>query len=288
MGAMKQPTVRQTALILGLGGIAVFVLNSILEGGTLLGALKSFAVSLGPELFGIALTVIVIDWLYEKRDQRQRLQSLVRDLGSRDNSIAVRAVSELRAETWLLNGSLTDVALAGANLRGAKLDEALLEGAQLPNAILREASLGGTCLRRANLTNTDLCDAYMENVDLQNAHLEQADLSRAVLQGANLGRANLWRANLQATHLQSCHLTDANLQNVNLENAKYLTEDQLAQAWAMRGAILPNGRRYAGQFALAGDLRDASKKGVDVDDPKAMAAFYNVSEEEYREAKLMH
>lgn len=257
---MKQFTVRHVALLLGLLGLIAYVISDIVEGGSFLSAAKGFVVSLSTELFGIALTVIVIDWLYEKRDEQRRLRQLIREMGSSDNQIAGRAASELRAESWLADGSLIDIYLVGANLQGAKLDEAYMAGAKLLDANLSEATLGNACLTGANLANANLSGVYMEDANLQNANLEQANFTGAILETADLSGANLWRANLKNAHLQGCNFSGAKLQYANLEGAQYLTDSQLKQAWALKGAIMPNGQRYDGRFALPGDVSEAKEK----------------------------
>lgn len=250
---MKRFTVRRIALLLGLLGLIFFAINEMARGNSLLSAANNFTVNLSTELFGIALTVIVVDWLYEKQDEQRRMRQLIRELGSSNNQVAVRAVAELRVENWLIDGSLANIYLAGANLRGAELDEAFLEGAKLLNANLSGATLGNACLVRTILVGANLQDAYMEEAIMQDANLEQANLTGAILEAADLSRANLWRARLQDAHLRGCRFTGANLQYANLEGARYLTDTQLQQAWALRGAIMANGQRYDGRFCLPGD-----------------------------------
>jgi uncharacterized protein YjbI with pentapeptide repeats len=79
--------------------------------------------------------------------------------------------SENRDKTFLSYLSLSDIQLAGVNLRKANLREAKLSG--------------------ANLLMTDLRKA-----DLRDSHLMLTDMRFATLTGAKLGNANLMKADL--------------------------------------------------------------------------------------------
>jgi hypothetical protein len=57
--------------------------------------------NVGPELAGIAIGVVTIDYLNEKRQEQQFKLQLIRDLGSKSNDFAVRAARELRHYGWL-------------------------------------------------------------------------------------------------------------------------------------------------------------------------------------------
>jgi uncharacterized protein YjbI with pentapeptide repeats len=71
----------------------------------------------------------------------------------------------------------------------------------------------------ADLGEADLSGAYLEWAKLSNTKLGGANLSKAILQGADLRGAVLFRA-------------------------KGWTEEQLAAAKSLAGAIMPDGQRY--------------------------------------------
>ena len=91
---------------------------------------------------------------------------------------------------------------------------------------------------RASLVKTDLC-----NINLQGANLYRANLREAKLVGANLDGASLNRV-----HLKNADLSEANLHGVRLEGADLrgakVTDEQLAQAVSLKGAILPDGTTH--------------------------------------------
>lgn len=141
---------------------------------------------------------------------------------------------------------------------------------------LTDGSLRGTALCQAQMSNADLMNADLRNVDLHQANLEFADLRKARLNGAKLNRASLYHANFD-----QADLTYADLYKANLRGAQNLTEQQLAQAHELWGAIMPDGSTYDGRFHLAGDLARARWAKVNLGDAASMAEFYGVTLEEY-------
>lgn len=166
---------------------------------------------------------------------------LVRKLRSSDNKRVLQAIEELRVRGWLHDGSLKNIPFCHAQMQDA-----------------------------------DLLGANLTNVDLHQAHLEHADLSQADLTGARLSRANLQSANLSQTILANADLFKADLQNT-----LNLTDEQLAEAKRLWGAIMPDGTTYDGRYNLAGDLEFARWGRIDVNDPKAMAEFLRIPLETY-------
>lgn len=142
--------------------------------------ITAFYTQLSSELAGIAITVLLIDYLHERREEHRLRQQLIHELGSRNNDIADKAVYELRARGWLMDGTLENVDLHNADLTGANLANANL------------------C--HANLLNVKLVDA-----ELQNANLSEADLKDANLKGANLQNANLWASNITMEQLKQSY-----------------------------------------------------------------------------------
>ncbi len=158
-----------------------------------------------------------------------------------ENKSTLQAVEELRVRGWLTDGSLC-----------------------------------GTALCQAQLANADLMGADLRSVDLHQANLEFADLRKARMNAAKLKRASMYHANFD-----QADLTYADLYKANLRGAQNLTEQQLASAHQLLGAIMPDGTTYDGRFNLAGDLAQARWAKVNVDDPVSMAAFYGVTLDAY-------
>lgn len=167
------------------------------------------------EMFGAFLTFILLEIIVGGREKRRDLareeqrekerlvvqieqekEHLIRRMGSKINSEAIRAVEELRAHGWLEDGSLQGAYLGGANLKGANLESANLQGAKLHLANLQNANLVRANLQRADLWSANLRNAIMEVTVLENTGLKHADMQRAILSAAYLQGANMSNANL--------------------------------------------------------------------------------------------
>jgi uncharacterized protein YjbI with pentapeptide repeats len=166
---------------------------------------------------------------------------LIRKLRNSNSSIVQNAVEELRQRGHLEDGSLRWVYLRYVNFQGLDLSG-------------------------ANLQNTDLSMAKLQGVDLSGANLEETRFNKTNLRFALMAGANLKGAFLNHTNLQG--ILD-------------LTEEQLSQAYKLRGTTMPDGTRYDGRFNLDGDLADARFLHADTTDSTAMADFYGIAVEEY-------
>ena len=138
-------------------------------------------------------------------------------------------------EANLLNKGKPIVSLAGANLSKADLLRANLSGADLSNVNLSEANLFASNLSEANLLHADLSGAKLCFVNLVNANLETANLERT-----DLYHSNLINANLHFAKLKDASFKYTNLELVNL-NETIITKEQLARAFSLKGATMPDG-----------------------------------------------
>ena len=233
---------------------------------------------LAPELIGIGITLILIDWAVERRQREELKRQLIRQMGSNIRDVAVPAARELAHYEWLYDGTLKGASLveadlsaaqlARANLSGASLYQAILRkanlldanlneailvnanlsGAYLPRATLIQASLQGITLNNAILGNADLSGAALAYATLISCHLRDAqlngvDLTRADMQNADLRSANLERADMQHADLRDAKLKWADLRDADLAGARNWTIAQLAQASSLGWATMPDGER---------------------------------------------
>lgn len=146
---------------------------------------RDFYANLSTELGSIAVTILVLDALYRRRDQlieeQRDKDRLVRQMGNRDNTLALRAVEELRVHGWLEDGTLEGVHIVWANLQNADLDK----------ADLHSADLWLTNMQQARLYKANLQGTLMQAVDLGEANLDGANLASANLNESNLLNARL-------------------------------------------------------------------------------------------------
>lgn len=193
-----------------------------------------FYANISTELASIAITILIIDYLNQRRDEKIRKERLIREIGSHDNGIALRALEELRVAGWLQDGSLHNVFLKKANLEGSNF-----QGSDLTGAILSGANLRG-----ADLQDTNLLGANMNGANLNQANLSYANLSYAILWGASLEMAKLDNATVKGGNLNQASLRWANLNNINLELAQLqgtiVNQEQLVNARSLEGTDIQN------------------------------------------------
>ncbi|MDP4023450.1 pentapeptide repeat-containing protein [Methylobacterium sp. NEAU 140] len=177
------------------------------------------------------------------------------------------------------------LALAGADLARARLEEADLTGANLRRASLsgingRSTRFAGAILEEADLTEADLSgadftgvvagqvrlsEAMLEDARFTDAAMRFADLSRALLDGASFRNADLWGANFtgadaddtvfRGARLDEARLADANLTHADFEGAS-LAKASLAGS-RLRGATFTGAKLDGADFSGA-DLSDAN------------------------------
>ena len=126
------------------------------------------------------------------------------------------------------------------------VDASLVQGAPGEEPVLR---LLGADLSDVDLTYPTPGDtrpyASAPVPDLSSAELTYADLRGADLSGIVMQNTHLVGADLRDANLTGTVLNDTNLSGANLSNATGKTADQLdGQAASLRGAIMPDGRRY--------------------------------------------
>jgi len=168
---------RLIGLVIGLVGLGVAISGSRYVENTVFDAIKAFYANAGSELISIAITVLVIDALNQRRATSQERDALILQMGSPDNAFAVEAVRILRVRGWLEDGALQEADLGGAHLQGAFLFNANLREANLVNANLQEAQLRFANLQGAALDFANLQGAYLWYVDLQGANLRDTQFN---------------------------------------------------------------------------------------------------------------
>ena len=110
--------------------------------------------------------------------------------------------------------------------------------------------------------------------------LQDGTVRNRNLRGSNWENANLYQADLRGCDLTNAILKHADFVYANLEGVT-VTEEQLVCTDNLCGATMPDGSRYDGRYVLPGDLNWARRKGVNLNSPEEMAAFYGVPVEAY-------
>lgn len=231
-------------------------------------------INIAPELAGIVIGVVTIDYLNERRQGEQLKKQLILQMSSKHNDVTDTAVRILRANGWLSDGTLEDSFIVDANLQGSDLSstnlgrvifvnsnleavglkKANLSGAYVINTNLRkayfkEANLKWfhaikSILEEAVLEGVDLSYSWLSETNLTRANLENAKLNHADLDGSSLEKANLKMIEMQGCNLRGASFKEANLEGANLNNAENWTREQLLQAESLANATMPDGKKY--------------------------------------------
>lgn len=206
--------------------------------------LLNFYKTISPELFGIGITVLIIDWANEHHLKRLEKDRLIREINSLDIGIAHRALREFDVKGWLKDGTLNKADLSRANLS--------------------YASLNGANLENTNLTKANLKEAILDGANLQNAILDEASFESANMVGANLQSASVYKTNFD----------NATLSWTNLKKIKLWNEEQLSKSCMLWGATMPDNTIYDGRYDLKGDIEEAFSMNINYQDPKERKEFY--------------
>lgn len=220
-------------ILIGIAGLSA-IFSALMRGGLDNNWWADVSQGLVTEMAGAIATFWLINLIFEGRRQREqkseaiaeRKAALIRQMGSRINEEAIRAVEELRAQGWLEDGSLRGANLYGSNLQGADLHRANLQRvdlgrANLKNVGLSEANLQNASCSGAILTGANLWSANLQGIDLRDAELQKANLWYASLQGAYLFRTTLWHAKLIEANLQGVDLRGAKLYGADLSGTRF-------------------------------------------------------------------
>jgi hypothetical protein len=113
------------------------------------GATQNFSTEMMGAIVTFGLFEIIVGTRHEKT-------KLILQFGSQDNATALNAARLLKANGWLVDGSLQGTSLYKANLSGVSLYGANLIGVSLFQANLQNANLWKANLRDANLWSANL------------------------------------------------------------------------------------------------------------------------------------
>ncbi|MEO0563950.1 MAG: pentapeptide repeat-containing protein [Chloroflexota bacterium] len=148
--------------------------------------IRDYYANISSELGSVAITVLIIDYLNDRRQREEEKQRLIRQMGSTERGLAMAAVEELKA-----SGAIKDGSLIGVNLEEAKLSGVRMGRADVRHARMDFADLSGAHLYFANMERADMSGSDLRGTVLTGANLRHADVVAAKLQGALLSEADL-------------------------------------------------------------------------------------------------
>lgn len=224
-----------------LAGGTLVTLGIVIGAVLFSGDISGYFVNLYTDAVGVILTIGVLNYLQERREERRRIKDLqdelIREAGSSVNATARTAIDTMRKRGWLYRvgvknhtvALMSKSDLSGANLQDANLSFANVSGADLQKSNLSGANLEYADLGKVNFRRANLSKAKLQFADLRDAHLRFSDLT-----GANMRVANLSGADLRNTSLKNASLHDADLSGAIITSTTKFDEN----------TILPNGKKW--------------------------------------------
>jgi len=237
-------------ILIGFGAVSVIILVSVYF---TTGTLEGFWVNTATEIIGIILTVAFIDYYYRQREEKELKVKLIREMGSRDNADALKAVSELRAKGWLQDGSLNNLYIQYADLKNADLSLASLTNCNFDSVNFEGANLFYTNFSSSEIRNSDFKRAMIIGTIFRETKLLHTDFT-----GVSYGRGN--SLSEEATHSLFCN------------------------ALALRRSIMPNGMKYDGRYRLHEELSNSSDSDH-ITHAQGWANYYGITVEQYLEGQ---
>ena len=191
-------------------------------------------------IFDIAVIGILIFWLNQNGDIRQRIRTYKDEIDDfrlwESEEAAFRTVGNIKRlnrhnihDINLVNCYLTRTNLNYVNLAGSNLNSSNVSQSSLIEANLENARLNQTNFENSNLNQGNLKGAYASGANFKDAFLIKTQFENAFLIKANFNNAFLMEANLQNCYVMGADFENASLYKADLRGAKGLTVEQLSK-----------------------------------------------------------
>ena len=191
-------------------------------------------------IFDIAVIVILIFWLNQNGEIRQRIRTYKDEIDDfrlwESEEAAFRTVGNIKRlnrhkihEINLVNCYLARTNLNYVNLSGSNLNSSNVSQSSLIESNLENARLNQTNFENSNLNQANLQSAYASGANFKDSFLIKANFDGAFLIKANFSNAFLMEANLQNCYLMGADFENASLYKADLRGAKGLTVEQLSK-----------------------------------------------------------
>jgi hypothetical protein len=192
-------------------------------------------------LFDIAIIGILLFWLNENGEIRQRIRTYQNEIDDfrlwRSEEAAFRTVGNIRRlnrhkifEINLVNCHLPKTNLSYVNLKASNLNSANISNCSLIEINFENCRLNQTNLENSNLNGANLRGAYASGSNFQDAYLIKANLENAFLIKSNFKNAFLMESNLANSYLMGADFENASLYKADLRGAQGLTAEQLVRS----------------------------------------------------------
>jgi BTB/POZ domain-containing protein KCTD9 len=191
-------------------------------------------------IFDIAVIGILIFWLNQNGDIRQRIRTYKDEIDDfrlwESEEAAFRTVGNIKRlnrhkihDVNLVNCYLPRTNLNYCNLAGSNLNSSNCSQSSLIEANLENARLNQTNFENSNLNQANLKGAYASGANFKDAFLIKSQFENAFLIKANFNNAFLMEANLRNCYLMGADFENASLYKADLRGAKGLSVEQLSK-----------------------------------------------------------
>lgn len=172
--------------------VALYSIYEAIKSGE---SIYSLLLNLATELIGIIVTVVIIDRIYLGREENEQKKRLVREVKSRDNADALKALEALKEKGWLeeknlftkkyfngtnlSKGDLWFVDFSESNFLGVNFDNCMLINTIFTNCTFSMTSFINSNLSASNFKGAQFFEPY-------HSILSQAlSMRQAIMPGGN-------------------------------------------------------------------------------------------------------
>ena len=173
-------------ILLGIGLYIAFNYYDYPADGDLVKVVQDFYANASAELISIAITILIVDFLYDVRNGEYERQNLIRDFASGVDSLTKRAYRELREKKLLTNRKLRGANLSHADLSGYDLKGSYLVGVDFSNATLNLTDFTGSKLSNCNFAGATGTKTKFERCELYNCTFSDTEFKDSNFKGAFL------------------------------------------------------------------------------------------------------
>ena len=189
-------------------------------------------------LFDIAVIGILITWLTERREKKNRIQSYINEIDDFRNWVSeeamFRTVGNIKrlnknqvTEMNLVDCSLRNVNLNYTNLSNSNLNSADLSSSTLIGMVLANCRLNQTNFENSNVNHGNFSGSYATGANFKDSYLIKSNFEKAYLIKTNFENAYLIEANFKGAILSDTNFNNASLYKADLTNASGLRAEQL-------------------------------------------------------------
>ena len=189
-------------------------------------------------LFDIAVIGILITWLTERREKRNRIQSYINEIDDFRNWVSEEAMfrtvgnikrlnKNLVTEMNLVDCTLRNVNLNYTNLSNSNLNSADLSSSSLIGLVVTNCRLNQTNFENSNINHGEFAGAYATGANFKDSYLIKSNFEKAYLIKTNFENAYLIESNFKGAILSDANFNNASLYKADLTNTTGLKAEQL-------------------------------------------------------------